>query len=164
MRFYRKKYTTTALPRTVKRNRGERAMYYISNSNEAIISQEVFEQAQALRKRRTVTRSEEPKRYSGKIQCRCGSRCRAKLSNQVWYWSCVAHEEQKDACPVKQIPEETINAAFCRLYCKLKHHGGPIFSQMLSISRRSALAGCYGARTLSRSTRKYRTFSVRFNS
>lgn len=62
-----KKYTTTALPRTVKRNRGERAMYYISNSNEAIISQEVFEQAQALRKRRTVTRSEEPKRYSGKI-------------------------------------------------------------------------------------------------
>ena len=127
-----KKYTTTELPRTVKRNRGERAMYYISNSNEAIILQEVFEQAQALRKRRTVTRSEQPKLYSGKIQCRCGSRCRTKLSNQVWYWSCVTHEEQKDACPVKQIPEETINAAFCRLYYKLKHHGEPIFMQMLS--------------------------------
>ena len=107
-------------------------MYYISNSNEAIISQEVFEQAQSLRKRRTVTRSEQPKLYSGKIQCGCGSRCRAKLSNQVWYWSCVTHEEQKDACPVKQIPEKTINAAFCRLYYKLKHHGEPIFSQMLS--------------------------------
>ena len=28
--------------------------------------------------------------------------------------------------------EQSIHAAFCRLYCKLKHHGEPIFTQMLS--------------------------------
>ena len=28
--------------------------------------------------------------------------------------------------------EQSIHAAFCRLYCKLKHHGESIFTQMLS--------------------------------
>ena len=130
--IFQKKYTTAEMPRTVKRNHGERAMYYVSDSNVPIIPQDVFDCAQELRKRRTVSRSEKPKVYSGKIQCSCGSRCRAKTSNQIWYWSCVVHEEQRNACPVKQVPEETINAAFCRLYYKLKHHGDPIFAQMLS--------------------------------
>ena len=130
--IFQKKYTRAELPRTVKRNHGERAMYYVSDSNAPIIPQNVFDRAQELRKRRTVSRSDEPKVYSGKIQCSCGSRCRAKTSNQIWYWSCVVHEEQRNACPVKQVPEETINAAFCRLYYKLKHHGNPIFAQMLS--------------------------------
>ena len=120
------------MPRTVKRNYGERAMYYVSDSNVPIIPQDVFDHAQELRKRRTVSRQEKPKVYSGRIQCGCGSRCRAKISNEIWYWSCVTHEEQRNACPIKQIPEETINAAFCRLYYKLKHHGNPIFAQMLS--------------------------------
>ena len=130
--IFQKKYTRAELPRTVKRNHGERAMYYVSDSNAPIIPQNVFDRAQELRKRRTVSRSDEPKVYSGKIQCSCGSRCRAKTSNQIWYWSCVVHEEQRNACHIKQVPEETINAAFCRLYYKLKHHGNPIFTQMLS--------------------------------
>ena len=130
--IFQKKYTTAEMPRTVKRNHGERAMYYVSDSNVPIIPQDVFDCAQELRKRRTVSRSEKPKVYSGKIQCSCGSRCRAKTSNQIWYWSCVVHEEQRNACHIKQVPEETINAAFCRLYYKLKHHGEPIFTQMLS--------------------------------
>ncbi len=108
--IFQKKYTRAELPRTVKRNHGERAMYYVSDSNAPIIPQNVFDRAQELRKRRTVSRSDEPKVYSGKIQCSCGSRCRAKTSNQIWYW----------------------NAAFCRLYYKLKHHGESIFTQMLS--------------------------------
>ena len=130
--IFQKKYTTSEMPRTVKRNHGERAMYYVSDSNVPIIPQDVFDCAQELRKRRTVSRSEEPKVYSGKIQCSCGSRCRAKTSNQIWYWSCVVHEEQRNTCHIKQVPEETINAAFCRLYYKLKHHSGFIFTQMLS--------------------------------
>ena len=97
-----------------------------------MISQEQFDLAQTLRKNRKVPQSENIRIYSKKCFCGCGSRCRSKHINHIWYWACVTHEEQKDACPVKQIPEETINAAFCRLYYKLKHHGGPIFSQMLS--------------------------------
>ena len=106
--IFQKKYTRAELPRTVKRNHGERAMYYVSDSNAPIIPQNVFDRAQELRKRRTVSRSDEPKVYSGKIQCSCGSRCRAKTSNQIWYWSCVVHEEQRNACHIKQVPEETM--------------------------------------------------------
>lgn len=130
--LFQKKYTTKELPRTVKRNHGECPMYYVQNSNEPIVSQQIFDRAQELRSRRKMTRSEHPKMYSGKIRCRCGSRCRAKTANQIWYWSCVAHEEQKNLCPIKQVPEETINNAFCRLYYKLKHHSITIFTQMLS--------------------------------
>ena len=45
-----KRYTTDSFPRVKKRNRGERMQYYISDSNEAIITQEQFDRAQALRK------------------------------------------------------------------------------------------------------------------
>ena len=106
--------------------------YYISDSNEAIITQEQFDRAQALRKNRKAEQSENIRAYSKRCFCSCGSRCRSKYINQIWYWVCVAHEEQKGVCPIKQVPEETINAAFCRLYYKLKHQGNPIFTQMLS--------------------------------
>ena len=127
-----KRYTTDSFPRVKKRNRGERMQYYISDSNEAIITQEQFDRAQALRKNRKAEQSENIRAYSKRCFCSCGSRCRSKYINQIWYWVCVAHEEQKGVCPIKQVPEETINAAFCRLYYKLKHHGNPIFTQMLS--------------------------------
>ena len=127
-----KRYTTDSFPRVKKRNRGERMQYYISDSNEAIITQEQFDRAQALRKNRKAEQSENIRAYSKRCFCSCGSRCRSKYINQIWYWVCVAHEEQKGVCPIKQVPEETINAAFCRLYYKLKHHGESIFTQMLS--------------------------------
>lgn len=138
--LFQKKYTTKGLPRTAKRNHGECAMYYVQNCNEPIVSQEMFDRAQELRSRRRMARSEQVKTYSGKIRCSCGSRCRAKTANQIWYWSCVTHEEQKDLCPIKQVPEETINRAFCRLYYKLKHHGASILSQMLSNLQRIRFA------------------------
>ena len=127
-----KRYTTDSFPRVKKRNHGERMQYYIADSNEAIITQEQFDRAQALRKHRKAEQSENIRAYSKRCFCSCGSRCRSKYINQIWYWVCVAHEEQKGVCPIKQVPEETINAAFCRLYYKLKHHGNPIFTQMLS--------------------------------
>ena len=51
-----KRYTTDSFPRKKKRNRGEREMYFVAGSNDAIISQEMFDQAQQLRK----TRKREP--------------------------------------------------------------------------------------------------------
>ena len=127
-----KRYTTDSFPRVKKRNRGERLQYFVPDSNEAMITQEQFDRAQALRKNRKAEQSENIRAYSKRCFCSCGSRCRSKHINQIWYWVCVTHEEQKGVCPIKQVPEETINAAFCRLYYKLKHHGRSIFTQMLS--------------------------------
>ena len=47
-----KRYTTDSFPREKKRNRGEREKFFVFSSNEAIISQEMFDQAQQLRKTR----------------------------------------------------------------------------------------------------------------
>ena len=44
-----KKYRTETMPRIKKPNHGERPMYYVRNSNSAIVSQEMFEKASELR-------------------------------------------------------------------------------------------------------------------
>ena len=62
----------------------------------------------------------------------CGSPFRRKLCRGDVYWTCHNHDDRKDNCPVSQIPEEQIHAAFLRLYHKLRLHGEPILKQMIS--------------------------------
>lgn len=73
-----KKYRTDSFPRRKKPNRGERPMYYVRNSNPAIISQEMFEQAAHLRSSRKVEMGDtEARAFSKRLYCgRCGSLCR----------------------------------------------------------------------------------------
>lgn len=126
-----KRYTTDSFPREKKRNRGEREMFFVCGSNEAIISQEMFDQAQQLRK----ARKREPKplhdTISRQICCSCGARVRAKKINQKWYWCCCNHEE-KHECQITPIPEIQVQESFYRLYYKLKHQSIPILEQMLT--------------------------------
>ena len=126
-----KRYTTDSFPRKKKRNRGEREMYFVSGSNEAIISQEMFDQAQVLRK----TRKKEPAPLhddvSRQIRCSCGARVRAKKINQKWYWCCCNHDEKR-GCEITPVPEIQVQESFCRLYYKLKHQSIPILEQMLT--------------------------------
>ena len=106
-------------------------MYFVSGSNEAIISQEMFDQAQQLRK----TRKREPTllhdTISRQIRCSCGAHVRAKKINQKWYWCCCNHEERHE-CQITPIPEIQVQESFCRLYYKLKHQSIPILEQMLT--------------------------------
>lgn len=126
-----KRYTTDSFPREKKRNRGEREKFFVFSSNEAIISQEMFDQAQQLRK----TRKREPTplhdTISRQIRCSCGARVRAKKINQKWYWCCCNHEERHE-CQITPIPEIQVQESFCRLYYKLKHQSIPILEQMLT--------------------------------
>lgn len=52
----RKRYATDTIPCKVKRNRGERPMYFVAGINEAVVSQEIFDKAQELRKKRWENR------------------------------------------------------------------------------------------------------------
>ena len=126
-----KRYTTDSFPREKKRNRGEREKFFVFSSNEAIISQEMFDQAQQLRK----TRKREPTplhdTISRQIRCSCGARVRAKKINQKWCWCCCNHEERHE-CQITPIPEIQVQKSFCRLYYKLKHQSIPILEQMLT--------------------------------
>lgn len=119
-----KKYRTDSFPRTKKPNRGERPMYYVRNSNPAIISQEMFEQAAHLRSSRKVEMGDtEARAFSKRLYCGCcGSLCRSKKTNDVWYWVCRRHEEENAQCDMPPVPEDAITAAFLRLYYNLKHN------------------------------------------
>ena len=131
-----KRYKTDTFPYQSKRNRGEREMYFVEDSNEAIVSPEVFQRAQIMRANRKhcENKVEKHKKSLSKIMicgC-CNTIFRLKIIHQAPYWSCIKHDEKAAVCPCKPIAEKQIHAAFLRLYCKLKAHGKPILAQMAS--------------------------------
>ena len=129
-----KRYTTATLPKQQKINHGEREMYYMADSNEAIIPQELFDRAKELRQRRSVGQAVTHGRLCVRMRCSCGSRIRAKQVNGRWYWCCCRHDEKGD-CAIKPVPEAQTDEAFRRLYYKLKHQSLPILEQMLETLR-----------------------------
>ena len=126
-----KRYTSDTFPYTQKRNHGEKTQYFVSGINDAIISRETFDKAQALRSNRKKTQGELHSNISHIMRCACGSRVRAKKINARWYWICCKHDEEK-SCPLMPIPEEQIEQAFCCLYFKLKRYGTEILTHLIS--------------------------------
>lgn len=102
-----KKYHTDTLPRMKKLNRGERPMYYVRGSNEAIVSQEEFEQAAELRRNRKHPAYRDTGRpFTGMLKCGCcGSLLRSKMTNNTWYWVCRTHETDINVCPLLPVRE-----------------------------------------------------------
>ncbi len=131
-----KKYTTDTFPRQKKRNLGERDQYYRTASHPAIIDRETFHAARKLlelRAKKVVTEKTANDPMARKIACgACGTLFRKKSCQGITYWECRNHNRGKDNCPVTQIPEREIHAAFLRLYHKLKLHGEPILKELLS--------------------------------
>ena len=133
---WQKTYTTATFPTKQKRNNGERKQYYVENSHPAIISKDIFDAVQKLMQERSNQnvsdyRLDSP--FRRRIVCGdCGSPFRLRHDKNQTYWSCKLHSESSNRCCIPQINEKEIMNAFCRLYYKLKHHGEPIFTQMLS--------------------------------
>ena len=129
-----KKYTTDTLPYQLKINRGEREQYFISDSHPPIIDRRTFDAVTELLNRRSFKvekRTASP--LTLKIICgSCGTPFRRVVCNHKTYWVCRKHFKNKDNCPVMQIPEEEVHAAFLRVYHKLRLHGEPILNQMIS--------------------------------
>lgn len=135
--LWQKTYATDTLPARQVKNRGEREQYYVPGTHEPIISKETFQAAQKLKQSRAVKLGsrlqvrENPLR--GKVICgECGGRFREREYRGITYWSCLQHEKDRWKCPVCQVPEVEIHAAFLRLYHKLRLHGEPILKQMVS--------------------------------
>ena len=107
-------------------------MYYVEDSNVPIISQEMFDQAQTLRKQRHhMGKTQKAKPLSGKLYCGCcGAVYRYKSVNGIHYWVCTKHDESAELCSIKPIAENAVYTAFLRLYYNLKHHGIAILEEM----------------------------------
>ena len=133
--LWQKKYATDELPARKVRNHGEREQYYATGTQEAIIDKETFDAVQELRERRVEHRQVSKVREADPLRAklRCGE-CDAtfrKYGGAKAYLVCRKHFRDKDACPAVQIPEIELQAAFLRLYHKLRWHGGDILSHML---------------------------------
>lgn len=135
--LWQKYYTTDTLPYRHPRNKGERESYYAEGTHEPIIPMEDYEAVQRLMAERRQMIA--PAQYISypfrkKIYCGiCGTIFRRKVVHDTVCWVCMGHDRQGNGfCPVTQIPEEEIKAAFLQLYHKLRFHGETIFTQMLS--------------------------------
>ena len=139
-------------------NFGEADQFYIRNHHEPIISEDVFEAAQQILQRRSVSRkSADGKRlkYSRKYAfsslLQCGF-CESNLSRRSWHggskyhtviWQCMTNTKSgKKFCPdSKGIPEEIIEKAFLESYKVLCHNNGDVMDELLQRVEESLCSG-----------------------
>lgn len=123
-----KSYMSDSLPYKKRHNKGELNQYYYTGCHEAIISREVFESAQRIRKSRYQRYHKESgaarpqNTYAGLIVCgNCQSHYIRKYSNgKAPYWSCGRHNRNASDCPSRRIRESELDAAFVRMFNKLR--------------------------------------------
>lgn len=131
-----KKYTTETLPLQLKRNRGQKDMYYIENSHEAIISRSDFDAVQEMiEMRKKIHYSAAPPTsypFSKIIKCSvCGQTFLRKNVNYINYWICSGMD-RSSTCKVTQIAEEEIESAFIRMYNKLSRGKDQILAPIVT--------------------------------
>ena len=115
-----KTYRLDYISKKKKVNHGEKPMYYVKNSHEAIIDKETFRQVQEEFNRRAnkIQASSKPNApyiFTGIIRCGlCGRNYRRKIANASSKyakpaWICLTFNQNgKDACPSQQIPEKIL--------------------------------------------------------
>ena len=129
---------TTGFPYISVKNRGEVDQFYIENSHPAIISQEIFDKVQALRKKKKAPASA-PSKFPLTRKMICG-KCGATFYRTVDRhgannWVCSGHKDGnrngKGTCPNLSVRERDIYTAFIRMYNKLRLHEGIILRPAL---------------------------------
>mgnify|MGYP004679199817 FL=1 len=135
--LWQKTYATDSLPTRQIKNTGSKTQYYIEHTHTPIIDRDTYSAVQRLREKRKLDAKYnddyQPNILKKRIMCaNCNVPFQRKLRSGETKWMCRVHNNSKDDCPTFPIEEAAFHSAFCRLYYKLKHHGGPIFAQMLS--------------------------------
>jgi len=111
-----KTFRADHLTKKTLKNVGQLPRYIISNAHDAIISQETFDRAQAIREERAA-RFTKPEQchtarylYSGLIVCAsCGAHYRRKVTHADPVWMCATYNKQgRKGCASKAIPEKTL--------------------------------------------------------
>lgn len=138
-------------PRRVK-NEGQAPSYYMPNSHPAIITQEMFDMAQAEKANRKALRStaktgkgKYSQKYilSGLLVCgQCGGKFRRnsrKLASgeSVPTWVCITHQLDRDKCGMKPLKEDDVYAAYERAIERLIGDA----SEIIEIVRQSTQEG-----------------------
>ena len=114
-----KKYTVDFLNHNTQRNYGELPQYLVKAHHPAIISEELFEAVQEIRRANSAKRKrgvkKESKPFSGRILCgECGRFFRVRNSSNYPIWYCPTAEiyNGKRICHTEKVYEEQIVRAF----------------------------------------------------
>ena len=117
-----KQITTQTLPFKKQPNHGEQPMYYVENSNPAIVSRKNYDAVQALIKSRQPSCKRSYKTYplSKTLRCpECGHTFRRQAVNGIVYWLCAGRATNKTNCTWRRVKEQEVYAAFNLMIRKL---------------------------------------------
>lgn len=112
---------TESLPHMCVKNKGERAKYYVENSNPPIISREDFLAVQEGLKCNTPGKRTKTHKYAGLLKCAvCG--CTFAWSNGG-YWQCGQRLRSRSSCESYRVSEKEMDLAVARLIRTLQENG-----------------------------------------
>lgn len=135
--LWQKTYAPDDLSTRQVKNHGEREQYYAEGTHPPIIDKDTFYAVQALKSKRKESRVLETPAPSGPLQKKmycgiCGTLLKRRTCRGITYWICQRHDNNQRDCALERVPEAAIHTAFLRLYHKLRLHGEPILTQMIS--------------------------------
>lgn len=117
-----KTYCADFLSKKMVKNDGTVPLYYVENSHDGIVSEEVFEMVQAEMERRKKGNLERSASYffTGRIFCSC---CGKAFTRKVWHstskyrrviWQCGRKYKNKVKCNTTHLYEQDIKEAFVK--------------------------------------------------
>lgn len=173
-----KTFTVDPISKRRLDNFGEEDRFYIRDHHEPIISEEVFEKAQEILRRRSRARSlrEDGKRekfsrqYAFSCLLECGF-CGSTLSRRSWHsgtqynkiiWQCVTSTKKgKKFCPdSKGIAESTIEQAFIESYRLLCANDKDVLDEFLKRTEET-LCDSNAAKQLAKVERELRSIEIK---
>ena len=120
-----KSFTSDTLPFRKIRNIGQKPMYYVENSNPAIIDKNEYDAAQKLLSSRHRDKEIRKGKYilSGKIRCPdCGRAFKRQEVNGKAYWMCSGRSKGESDCLYRRVREDMIYECFVRIADTLSAH------------------------------------------
>lgn len=142
---YQKKYREKTVPFKQHRNCGQEDMFYAKGTHEPLLEREVFENVQALLKKR-LQRFGKPNDHityplTSRIRCsECGSSYRRKIRGGVIKWACALHTHDSHACPSSYYTEARIYDSLVSMINKLRFDEADILGQVISKLEEASLA------------------------
>lgn len=114
--YLQKTFTDNHINKKNKKNRGEKPLYIVENNHEPIISKEVFDEAQRIRKEKAAGKHHQAKSiypFKGLIRCgECGHLFKHKITKYYENWICSQYDDLGKAyCTSKKIRDDVLRKA-----------------------------------------------------
>ncbi|MCH5165103.1 MAG: recombinase family protein [Clostridiales bacterium] len=133
-----KRFSPNVLPLTPKTNRGELPKYYYEGTHEPIVSKEVFDKVQSMRKekRDRYTRNDgkeiRKEFFTKKVYCRhCGWAYSKKWRNGELFWRCRKQGTTADECRTPPQADSVLRQAFIKMFNTLKQNSRVVIHETL---------------------------------